>query len=461
VSVSFSRPPAEPAEPASAAAETPDRPISRSHDLAAAGVAVVLFAAVAVVGSVIERSNGTLNVSWPPLLATWMPHVGPGTPAAVVVAVLVVTYGPTLAELLAWRHLLAAAWATAMAWTFSLALVDGWQRGVAGRLTTRHEYVPVVPRFHDLLPALHTFSQHIVGGRPGYWPAHVAGHPPGAVLTFVLLDRLGLGGGGWAGTFCIVTGSSVAVAALVALRALAGEHTARTAAPFLVLTPAAIWVGASGDGYFASVAAWALALLALAATRAVRRPAAAAIGSGLLFGLAVHVSYGLTLIALPAVAILVCARTLRPLPYVLGAVAAVLAVFVLCGFRWWDAYPLLEVRYYQGVGGVRPYSYWLFGDLGTVVASAGLASAAGVGRLLRFPLREHRAVVLLGCGFLLAVVAADLSGMSKAETERIWLPFTLWLPSAAVLLPRGDRRMWLAAQAVVALLINHLLLTSW
>ncbi|WP_329460013.1 hypothetical protein [Streptomyces sp. NBC_01497] len=437
------------------------RPDTRRRDIVAAAVGVLLFAAVAVAGGVIERSSGTLNVSWPPLLADWMPHVGPGTPAAVAVAVLVVTYGPTAAEVLSWRLTLAATWASAMAWTFSLALVDGWQRGIAGRLTTRHEYVSAIPRFDDLWPALHTFSQHIVGGRPGYWPAHVAGHPPGAVLTFVLLDRMGLGGGGWAGVFCVVTGSSVAVAALIALRALGTEATARTAAPFLVLTPAAIWVGASGDGYFASVAAWALALLALAATRRVRRPAAAAIGSGLLFGLAVHVSYGLTLIALPGLAVLWCARTLRPLPYVLGAAAGVAGLFVAVGFRWWDAYPLLVVRYYQGVGGVRPYSYWLFGDLGTVVASAGLASVAGIGRLLRFPLRDNRAVVLLGCAFLLAIVAADVSGMSKAETERIWLPFTLWLPATAVLLPRADRRMWLAAQAVVALLINHLLLTGW
>jgi hypothetical protein len=59
------------------------------------------------------------------------------------------------------------------------------------------------------------------------------------------------------------------------------------------------------------------------------------------------------------------------------------------------------------------------------------------------------------------MLAADLSGMSKAETERIWLPFTLWLPAAAAFLPRRDHRAWLAAQAVVALLVNHLLWTHW
>lgn len=435
--------------------------VRRRPDIAAAGAAVLFFAVTAVVGTHIERTTGTLHVPWPPLIANWMPHVGPGTPAAIAVAALVVAQGPALARRLPWKALLWTAWASAVAWTVSLALIDGWQVGIAGRLTTRHEYLPAVPRFAHILPTLHTFTQHIVGGHPGYWPAHVAGHPPAAVLTFVLLNHIGLGGGGWAGMFVIVAGGSVAAAALVALRALAGEETARTAAPFLVLTPAAIWVGASADGYFAGVAAWALALLALAATRTARWPAVTAVGSGLLFGLAVHLSYGLTLLALPALAVLVCARTWRPLPYVVGGAAVVVALFVAAGFRWWDAYPLLVVRYKQGVGGVRPYSYWLFGDLGTVIAAAGLAAVAGFGRLLRLPWRSHRALILLEGAFLLAIVAADLSGMSKAETERIWLPFTLWLPATAVLLPERDRRAWLIVQAVTALLINHLLLTFW
>jgi hypothetical protein len=60
-----------------------------------------------------------------------------------------------------------------------------------------------------------------------------------------------------------------------------------------------------------------------------------------------------------------------------------------------------------------------------------------------------------------AVLAADLSGLSKAEVERIWLPFAVWLPAGAALLPVGDRRGWLAAQAATALLVNHLLLTTW
>jgi hypothetical protein len=68
---------------------------------------------------------------------------------------------------------------------------------------------------------------------------------------------------------------------------------------------------------------------------------------------------------------------------------------------------------------------------------------------------------LLAGSAALAIAAADLSGYSKAEVERIWLPFAVWLLAGAGLLPTGNRRAWLAAQAVVALLVNHLLLTVW
>ena len=242
------------------------------HDLYAALAAALLVATAVLVGDAVEDRDGTLRVSWPPLLATWDPHVGPGTPAALVVAVAVVAYGPSLAARLPWRALLVSVWGAGMAWTWSLALVDGWYRGIAEQLTTRNEYLPVVDRFHDIPAALADFTRHILIDAPDNWPAHVAGHPPGATLTFVLLDRIGLGGGGWAGVWCITVGTTAAVAVLVAVRALADERLARRAAPFLVLAPAAVWVGTSADGYFAAVAAWAVAFLALGKLEVVFSP---------------------------------------------------------------------------------------------------------------------------------------------------------------------------------------------
>ncbi|MFG2475918.1 hypothetical protein [Streptomyces fagopyri] len=452
---------------------SPDRPRGPLRDLlldlSAVLAAVLLVTAAALVGTAVQRRDHSLFVNWPPLFAQWEPHVGPGTPAALVVAVAVVAYGPLLAARLPWRPLLCVAWGVTTAWTFSLALVDGWQRGLAGRLTTTNEYLTVIDRFHDIHATLRDFTHHIVSQSPAPWPAHIAGHPPGATLTFVLLDRIGLGGGGWAGVWCVTVGSTAGVAVLVAVRALAGEALARRAAPFLVLAPAAVWVGASADGYFAAVATWAVAFLALAVTGS--RPRTTGLVAGLLFGLTAYLSYGLVLYAVIAGAVLLLgSRRLRPLPYVVAGAAVVPVVFTLLGFDWWEAYRLLVTRYYQGVGGTRPYGYWVWANLACTVLIVGPATVAGLRRAGAAPVRRgvrdclrpsaaEPRLALLALAALLALLAADLSGMSKAETERIWLPFAMWLLPVGAFLPRP--RAWLAAQAVLALLLNHLLLTGW
>ncbi|WSQ12770.1 hypothetical protein OG604_36140 [Streptomyces sp. NBC_01231] len=442
------------------------------RDLSAALAAALLVTTAAVIGTVLEHRYGNLHVSWPPLYGHWEPHVGPGTPAAIMVALAVVAYGPLLAARLPWRALLCTAWGTAMAWTFSLALVDGWQRGIARRLTTKYEYLQVIEpvnRFHDIPAALRDFTHHILIHSPDAWPAHVAGHPPAATLTFVLLDRTGLGGGAWAGVWCITVGATAAVAVLVTVRALSGEALARRAAPFLVLAPAAVWMGTSADGYFAAVAAWAIAFLALAVTG--HRPRSAGLASGLLFGLTAYLSYGLTLFALIAGGVLLLgSRRLRPLPYFLAGFVVVPAVFTFAGFNWWEAYHLLVTRYYQGAGGIRPYGYWVWANLACTVLVVGPATVAGLRRAGAAPIRRgvrtclrrsgaEPRLALLVLAALLALLAADLSGMSKAETERIWLPFAMWLLPACAFLNRP--RAWLTAQATLALLLNHLVLTGW
>ncbi|MEU6199735.1 hypothetical protein [Streptomyces sp. NPDC047061] len=434
--------------------------------LAVLGAALLVLVAV-LVGRHLQDAYRVLFVHWPPLFADWDPHVGPGTPAALLVAAAVVAYGPNLAARLPWRGLLGAAWGACLAWTWALALVDGWQRGVAGRLTAHNEYLTVIGRFHDIPATLRDFTHHIVSGTPDPWPAHIAGHPPAATLTFVLLDRIGLGGGGWAGAWCITVGSTACVAVLVAVRALADERLARRAAPFLVMAPAAVWVGASADGYFAAVAAWAVALLALAVTG---RSVAWAAGAGLLYGLTCYLSYGLTLFALIGAAVLVLGRhRVRARPVVLALLVAGAAVvplvFTLAGFDWWQGYRLLVTRYYQGVGGTRPYGYWVWANLACTVVITGPATVAGLRRAgsvlihrRSAPSARTRLAFLAGTA-LLALLIADLSGMSKAETERIWLPFAMWLLPACALLPRP--RAWLTAQAALGLLLNHLLFTGW
>ncbi|GAB2568369.1 hypothetical protein [Nocardia heshunensis] len=409
-----------------------------------------------------------------PIFGGWLPHVGWGTIPAVAIAAAVVRFGPDLARRLSFGRLLAATWATAGAWAFALAMVDGWQRGFAGRLTTRDEYLHEVGGVHDIGAMLRGFSGRILDFQPDSWTTHVSGHPPGALLVFVGLDRIGLGGGAWAGLLCVLVGTSAAAAVPFTLRALGSEHRARAAAPFLALMPAVIWIAVSADGLFAGVAAWAVALLALA-TRLERGWMLAAVGSGLLFGFTLFLSYGLVLLVVPAAAVLL-ARSWRPaLPALAGALVVV-AAFAAAGFWWLTGYHLVVERYYQGIASTRPYSYWVWGNLAATVCAVGLATAAASCRALvelellpLHPIREWLPrwrshvdpAALVAVAGVAAILIADISGLSKAETERIWLPFDVWALAATALLPRHSTRFWLVVQAAGALLINHLILTNW
>jgi methylthioxylose transferase len=401
-----------------------------------------------------------------PIFGWWNAHVGWGTVPAIVIAVAAVLWGDTVARRLPWRALPWVTWVTACAWAFALAMIDGWQRGFAGRLTSTNEYLRQVPGVSDIPTALHTFSRRILDFQRDSWITHVSGHPPGALLTFVWLDRIGLGGGAWAGLLCLLVGSSAAAAVVVAVRALTDESTARLAAPFVVVTPTAIWVAVSADGYFTGVAAWGLALLALAVRGTARLPVLAGAGAGLLLGWGIFLNYGLGLIALPAVAVLIAAKDVRSalraaVPAVL-VVLAVVGVFALVGFWWFDGYTLVQQRYWQGIAKDRPFQYWSWANVASVVCAIGLGSVAGVARVFDVAAIKRRSGLhLVVLAALLAILCADVSMLSKAETERIWLPFTTWLVAAAALLPAPSRRWWLALNVIGALLLNHFILTNW
>jgi hypothetical protein len=412
------------------------------------------------VGAVLNHRRVPIHADAAPLYARWLPHLGPGTPLAVTLAVAVVWQGPALARRLGWPRLLPLAYLTALGWTLSLALVDGWRRGVAARLTPQAEYLNDVPKVHSIPATLRTFTDHIIDFRPGSWATHVSGHPPGAFLTFVVLDHLGLGGGGPAALLCVLVGATAPVSVAVALRALGAEPAARVVLPFLVLFPGAVWVGVSADGMFTGVVAAGLALLAVGGVRA-------GLGGGLLLGFSLYLSYGLVLVGALALAVL----WLRPAPRGTTTVAAAIGVagvvvaFTAGGFWWFTGYHLVVIRYYQGWAADRPFSYWVWADLACLVICAGPVLAPALARVAsagawRRP-RPPDGVWLLPAAALLGVVGADLSGLSKAEVERIWLPYAVWLLVVTAWLPARHRRAWLVAQALTALAVNHLLLTDW
>jgi hypothetical protein len=451
----------------------PEAPRRTSRaDLIAGALAIALVLIAAVVGFAAHvRLSGNAHFpgapktfgEWP-VLGEWLPHVGPGTPLAILIAAAAVLWGPALAARLSWRAALAAGYALAISWTFSLALIDGWQRGLAGQLTSQDEYLSAVPGITDIPAMLRSFSSRILDFQPDSWTTHVAGHPPGVTLVFVWLNRIGLSGGGWAAVVCVLVSGAAAVAVPVTISALGSRELARAALPFVALLPGAVWLGVSADALFTGVTATGIALLAIGASRF----APASFAGGALLGFGIFLSYGLVLMSALAMAVVLTLRSWRALLLGIAGALTVVAGFALAGFWWLDGYHLVVERYYQGIANDRPYGYWVWADLACLALAVGPAAAAGLRRAvpdfgaglpgIRPPTLPVVAVVRAAG---LAVLTADLSGLSKAEVERIWLPFAVWLVAGAALLPERSRRGWLAAGALTALVVNHVLLTNW
>ena len=429
------------------------------------GAALALISLAVAVPAVLGID---VHVRWfPPLHAEWMPRIGPGTPAAIALAVLAIVFGVDLARRLTWRMLLLAAFGTSLAWMLSLATVDGLA-GIGVILDTQYEYLRTARAVTDVGALLRGYIAHIPLDSAENWPVHIAGHPPGAVLFFVLLARVGLGSGIAAGLTVTIIAATTSVAVLIVLRRLGAEASARRAAPFLVLGPAAIWMSVSADAVFGAFAAWGLCLLACAATASTRgRTAAWAAASGLVLGWCVMMSYGLPLLALLAVTVLLLTGRWRALPWAVASAVLVVLAFAMAGFAWWEAYPVLVDRYWAGVAINRPFGYWVWANLGALAVSAGPLVGAGAAAAIALLPRVRtlsageRVTVALTVAALATVLVADLSGMSKAEVERIWLPFVPWLLLGTALLTDRWRRWGLAGQISFAVAVQHLLATGW
>ena len=243
-------------------------------------------------------------------------------------------------------------------------------------------------------------------------------------------------------------------AVLVAIREVSGEVAGRAAAPFLALAPAAIWIATSADAFYAGVSAWAVTLIVLATGRSDRRGDAYALAGGVLFGATLMLSYGLVALAAVPLVVAVARRRGRPLLMAgLGALV-VLGVFDALGFSWVGGFFATRHEYEIFRTRFRPYGYFLFANLAAFAVALGPAIAHAVTRL------RDRGVWLLVSGGLIAVAAADLSGLSKGEVERIWLPFLPWVLAGTAALT-GRTRGWLTGQIGVALLLAVVLRTAW
>ena len=387
------------------------------------------------------------------------PRLGP----PVVVALVVVLAGPALAARLPWRALLPGAALTAAAWALVLAWTSGEER-LTEPLSTVYEYPNDVPRVGSIGALLAGFVDSVPADSADPWTTHVAGHPPGALLAFVLLDRVGLSGLEWAAAMCIAGGVLAVPAVLTGVRAVAGEDPARTVAPFLVLAPIALWVATSADALFAGVAAWGVALLATAAARAPGRGAdLRALGGGLLLGLALFLSFGLAALGLVALAVVLVHRdrlgwggVARVLAVGAVGVLVVVAAFAVGGYWWVEGLAAADDRVRSGPSYAdRPLGFFLFANLAAAALALGPAAVAGLASLRR----SRLAVVPLAA--LAGILVSDATGLVRGETERIWLPFYVWVLAATAFVPRWQRRLWLALSAVLAIGIELVVRTEW
>jgi len=384
-----------------------------------------------------------LGINAAPLVGrwSWEPRILLAIP--VVVAAVVIVFGPRAASRARWPLVPATAGLSATVWALALAVSDGWDR-VTEPLTTRHEYEPFAATVGSARAFLRDYATQLPGR-----PIHVQGHPPGATLVPWALDRIGLEGAGWLAALALLAWGLAVGAALVAAKVVAGEEIARRAAPAMVLLPAAIWAGTSADALFAGVIVLGVAL-------AVVPTARSALAGGVVLGVALLLTYGaVPLLAVPVGLHLMARRPMLALRVVVGVVAVIGVVAVTSGFWWLDGLSATRRAYAAGVASERPNAYFaLVGNPGALALAIGPAVAIGLVVVVRRWRAVSSRLPLLG---LLAVTAANVSLLSKGEVERIWLPFVPLLGLAAP----GDRRGWLVAQAVLALGLQAWLRTKW
>ena len=436
---------------------------------AARGLAVVAVAAAVLAvwlwGRQITRDGGDLRLRDGYVVSGPFDVVlSPRVLLPVALAAAVVLWGPALARRLGWRALLAASTAGAAGWAVALAVNGGWG-ALAAPMATEHEYVADVDRVGDLGTFLSTYVDSVPVGSADPWVTHVSGHPPGALLAFVFLDRIGLGGAGWAAALCIAGGALAVPAVLVTVRVVADEAAARTVAPFAVLLPGAVWIATSPDALFAGVTAWGVALLALAAARAPSRTGdAQALAGGLVLGGSLYLSFGLTAAGLLALTVVLVqwsrlgwAGVVRVLAVAAVGVALVAALFTVGGYWWFEGFEVVAQRVRDGAAYAdrdEQSTWFLAGNLAAGALAAGPAVVAGLagvrGRLALLPLAA-----------LAGMLISDLSGFVLGETERIWLPFVVWLLPATASLPARSHRFWLTLSALLAIAVEVTVRTPW
>ena len=420
--------------------------------LPAAGFVVV---ATVVVGTAIRQTVGGLGTASPPFVMAYEPDANlPWALVATIAAAAVAWAAPRLVrpEL----RLAPPAWLGALT---LLTLLPGLALGASrngtlgwreiflltedGSFEAKNEYLSGLPalsygpgyfldRFAELVPSL---------------PVNVAGHPPALMLV---IDALRITSAGGLAALCIAAAVLTPALTYALARALGmAVPRARVAGVLAALSPMLLLLGVtSADAIFMAVGT--VAAILLVSQRPVLRAAGCA-------ALAIAAFFSWALLAIGAwAAVTVLAREGPRCAVLLvaGCGVAVLALdgglALLTGYDPIGALRATEAYYRNSVASRRPYAFWLFGSPVAFAVALGLPTAAGV--LVAAQRRVPAAVALA-----VVIGVASVAGFTKAETERIWLPFVplACVAAAAVLEPARLRLVapLLAAQAIVLVLL--------
>jgi methylthioxylose transferase len=417
----------------------------------------------------------------------WSPQVAPALLAALAIAAAGVLAAPTL---LARPHRPAAFAAVAGALMLALVLaIAASHHGVAGwyqvfdyrrSFEAKNEYLPALPA---LGYGARFFLDHFAELVPSL-PVHTAGHPPGLLLT---IHALGITTAQELAALCIAATAALAPLTYAAARRVLPEPRARAAALLVAFSPVAAIIGvSSADAIYAALGlVAAIGLLAgtdvvhrrsPCPTRGGPRPRGAGVravvagvggagGAARIAGavaLAVGSFFSWALVAVGVFAVLVELRTrgLRRAAALAALCAAALVAFYAALYAVTGFDPVGTVRathqvYAAGIASTRPYAFWVFGSPVAWGVAIGLPTAL-------YALRALAAANPLALALAAIVVAASVLGLTKAETERIWL-FLMPLAAlaAASALPLHRLRTALALLAAQGIATSLLFATAW
>ena len=280
---------------------------------------------------------------------------------------------------------------------------------------------------------------------------HVKGNPPGPLVA---LHVLGVSGPIALAALCIGLGALSAPLAYDLGRSLGGEQRGRIAGVLTAFSPAMLLFGVTSVDY--AYASLGLVVACLLARRGIAPLLAGSIAA------AFASLFSWLLLAIPAWSAVVALRRYgwrRAVAVAViagGAVVAVNALLALAyGYDPLSALRATATVYPHGAAATRPYSFWLFGSPAAWAMMLGLPLTWLALRSLS--VGEPAAVALWAL-----VLVSSLLGFTKAETERIWLPFVpLACVAAATVTPAGRLRPLLGALAGQALVTELLFFTVW